>query len=158
MAAKKATGLKPGTQRRARASSKAGKGPRSVRAKQPTNPGGDGYSEAEREEKRARILAELREIPLYWMAAAAAKVHPNTLAAWRRDDEGFDLECREARAEACKPYVVRLRSTDSATSAAAARYLEKVAPGEFKGEFVDDQLDRTTRPIRVTLVAREAAG
>lgn len=107
---------------------------------------------ADRAEKRAIIVAKLTEVPLYWMAAAAARVHPDTLAAWRRDDPEFDLDCREARAAAVHPWVLRLRDSDSSVSAAAARYLEKVAPGEFRrDDFVDDLVGQSSRPARVVV-------
>ncbi|MEE8386162.1 MAG: hypothetical protein V3S01_09610 [Dehalococcoidia bacterium] len=107
-------------------------------------------TDAIRTAQRATVLAKLAEIPLYWMAAAAAKIHPDTLAAWRRDDPEFDLDCRAARAEACEPWVKRISSCDDKLSTTAARYLEKVAPAEFRRDsFVDDQVGQSKRPARI---------
>lgn len=152
MAAKKRTGRKSGAQ------SKRATG-RTSRTRAPTGQraGDGGYTPKDRAEKMAIVVEQLRDVPLYWMAAAEALIHPDTLAAWRREDPAFDLECRKARGEAVRPYVHRLRSQDAATSAGAARYLEKVAPAEFRrDDFIDDQLQTQTRPVRVEFVARKA--
>lgn len=107
---------------------------------------------AEVARRKAVILEQLAEIPLYWMAAAEAGVHPNTLANWRRDDADFDLACRKSRADSIRPHLHRMHGRDAADAANAARYLEKVAPAEFgsAGKFVDDKIAASAEQRRIT--------
>lgn len=108
--------------------------------------------EADRAEKRAKVLEELRRVPLFTRAAALAGMSSGLLRKWRAADPEFETECQAARWKAMESALEQLEERDAAASAAAARWLEKVAPREFRDPcFVDDDLGSKIRPSRVEI-------
>lgn len=83
-------------------------------------------------ERRKKILDLLREGNTKKTAFTLAGISSDTFARWRNDDEQFALECQQAEEEAVARHVGIVYSAANKTWQAAAWWLERRRPEDFK--------------------------